>query len=334
MQQLADSASRSSISFEPAAGFRALVAARATGALRAGLLSAANSNTLRRFVGRYGFSLGAARFVAGETLPEFLTVARAVNQKGLFVAAGLLGEDVRDRNSAVSAAQEYTAILQRVSEERLRANVALKLTHLGLAIDRDLAYQNVANVAGFAETLRNFVRIDMEQSSFVDATLDTYRRLHASGHHNVGVVLQAYLYRSESDLSALLPLSPNIRLVKGAYLEPASVAFPKKADVDKNYARLIEISLRDGGFTAIATHDERIIEHAIDFATRNAIRGDRYEFQMLYGVRPQLQLELAHRGYPVRIAVPFGTQWYPYLMRRLAERPANLFFFLRSLWRG
>jgi proline dehydrogenase len=201
-------------------------------------------------------------------------------------------------------------------------------------IDRELAYENVASLAGHAAQRRNFVRIDMEQSTHTDATIELYRRLRASGHANVGTVLQAYLYRSEADLRELLPLGPNLRLVKGAYLEPPDVAFPKKQDVDDNFVRMIERSLRDGGFTAIATHDETIIEHALDFIRRNTIRDGSYEFQMLYGVRPRLQASMIARGIPMRIAVPFGSQWYPYLMRRLAERPANLFFFVSSVWRG
>jgi len=174
----------------------------------------------------------------------------------------------------------------------------------------------------------------MEQSAFVDPTLRIYRRLRDEGLDNVGTVLQAYLYRSERDLADLLPLQPNLRLVKGAYLEPADIAYPHKADVDAAYVRLLETSLAGGGYTAIATHDERLIEHAIRFTSERGIDRDRFEFQMLYGVRPRLQTDLAARGYKVLVATPYGPEWYPYLMRRLGERPANLLFFVRNLIRG
>ncbi len=174
----------------------------------------------------------------------------------------------------------------------------------------------------------------MEQSAFVDPTLRIYRRLREDGLDNVGTVLQAYLYRSEDDLAGLSPLSPNLRIVKGAYLEPAEIAYPKKSDVDAAYIRLMEASLRGGGFTAIATHDERIIEHAIRFADEHDIGRDRFQFQMLYGVRPRLQQDLAARGFQVLVATPYGPEWYPYLMRRLGERPANMLFFVRNLLRG
>jgi proline dehydrogenase len=209
--------------------------------------------------------------------------------------------------------------------------VALKLTHLGLALDEELAFDNVARVVSRAAELGSFVRIDMEESQWVDATLGIYRRLREAGRDNVGIVLQSYLYRSEADLAGLLPVRPNVRLVKGAYLEPPDVAYPRKEDVDAAYVRLLERALREAGFTAVATHDEQLIEHTIAFAAREGIAGDRFQFQLLYGVRPQLQLDLVRRGYEVLVATPYGPEWYPYLMRRLAERPANLLFFLRSL---
>jgi proline dehydrogenase len=181
-----------------------------------------------------------------------------------------------------------------------------------------------------AAELGNFIRIDMEYSAIVDATLGIYRRLREAGLENVGTVLQSYLFRTEGDLEALLPLQPNLRFVKGAYLEPPEVAYPQKPDVDLAYVRLIERSLSGHGYTAIATHDERLIDHAIAFTEAEAIGRDRFEFQMLYGVRPQLQLDLAGRGFKVLVATPFGPEWFPYLMRRLAERPANVGFFVRN----
>jgi proline dehydrogenase len=301
--------------------------------MRAALLEAADNHALRRFMYRHGMSLGARRFVAGESLDEFLHVVRRVNEGGFTVACGFLGEGVQDRNDAASVVREYRLILTSFAAEGLRSNVALKLTQLGLVIDPDLARDNVKAVVEHARGYANFVRIDMEQSAYTDKTLAIYRSLRDAGLVNVGAVLQAYLHRSASDLQSLLPLRPNLRLVKGAYLEPASIAFTRKSDVDKNYVQLIETSLRGGGFTAIATHDHVVIEHVIEFIKRHAISDDRFEFQMLYGVRPKLQAELTARGYKVRLAIPFGSQWYPYLMRRLAERPANLFFFLGTLWR-
>lgn len=302
--------------------------------LRSALLGAADNRGLQRFISRNGRRFGAYRFVAGETLDEFMHAVRATNERGMRVAAGLLGEDVRSREDAISVAAEYCRILDRFAQARAQANVALKLTHLGLPIDRALAVDNLIAVIARAAEHGNFVRVDMEQSAYTEATLDIYRELRARGTGNVGVVLQSYLYRSESDLRALLPLAPNLRLVKGAYLEGPEIAFPRKRDVDRNYVRLLEVSLTAGSFTAIATHDDRIIEHAVEFIRQHAIPRDRFEFQMLYGVRPRLQLDIVKRGYGLRIAVPFGSQWYPYFMRRLAERPANVLFLLSSLWRG
>ena len=302
-------------------------------ALRKLLLRAARSAAVRRFVGRYGMRLGAARFVAGETLDECVAVLRGLNERGLAANTTLLGEDVVGEGEAAAVADEYVRILERLDAEVLRANVAVKLTHLGLDMGEEAAYANVLRVVEAAERLGNFVRIDMEYSAVVDATLRIYRRLREAGHDNVGTVLQSYLFRSEGDLEALLPLRPNLRFVKGAYLEPANVAYEAKADVDAAYVRLVERSLLGGGYTAVATHDERLLEHAIGFAERHGIGRDRFEVQMLYGVRPQLQLDLAGRGYKVLVATPFGPEWFPYLMRRLAERPANLLFFLRNLAR-
>jgi proline dehydrogenase len=302
--------------------------------LRAALLGAAGHRGLQQFVMTHGRRLGAYRFVAGESLEEFVPVVRTLNARGMRVAAGLLGEDVRNVDDAARVASEYESFLDRFARERAYANIALKLTHLGLAISPDVAFGHVAAVARKAAQCGNFVRIDMEQSDYTDSTLDIYRRLRAQGHDNVGTVLQAYLQRTEGDLRALLPLRPNLRLVKGAYLEPPSVAFPRKSDVDENFFRLIKLSLTDGAFTAIATHDETIIERSIEFIQTRSIGAERFEFQMLYGVRPRLQSGLLARGFGLRIAVPFGSRWYPYFMRRLAERPANLLFFLSSLWCG
>ena len=285
---------------------------------------------MRSFVGKHGMRLGAARFVAGETLDECVIVLRRLNDQGLQANTTILGEDVADAEEARAVATEYEDVLQRLHDEKLRANVALKLTHLGLDVGEDVAYENVRRLVVKAQELGNFIRIDMEYSGVVDQTLGIYRRLREGGLDNVGTVLQSYLYRTEDDLESLLPLEPNLRFVKGAYLEPPEVAYPEKSDVDTAYVRLIERSLREPGYTAIATHDERIIEHAIGFTEKEGISRDRFEFQMLYGVRPKLQLDLARRGFKVLVATPYGPEWFPYLMRRLAERPANLGFFLKS----
>jgi proline dehydrogenase len=298
--------------------------------LRSAILAAADSPWIRRFVGRYGMRLGAARFVAGETLDEAVVTLRRLNERGLRTNTTLLGESVADRDATTRVVAAYEEVLERIAAEGLQTNVALKLTHLGVLIDEELAYANLERLVAAAARLDNFIRIDMEDSPLVDVTLRSFRRLREAGHDNVGTVLQAYLYRSEDDLASLLPLRPNLRIVKGAYREPAEIAYPDKRDVDAAYARLVERSIAEGGFTAVATHDERLIEHAIGLGAGT----DRFELQMLYGVRPQLQLDLVRRGHRVLVATPYGPDWYPYLMRRLAERPANLLFFLRSAVRG
>lgn len=303
-------------------------------ALRSLILAAADSPRLQRFVQRYGFRLGAARFVAGESLDDAVPVLRRLNEQGLLTNTTLLGEGVHDEAQTREVVAAYRELLDRIQTEGLRTNVALKLTHLGLSIDEELAQRNVAELVGHAAARANFVRIDMEESRHVDATLRIYRRLRESGHENVGTVLQSYLFRTESDLAALLPLAPNLRLVKGAYLEPPEIAYPRKRDVDAAYVRLLETLLRADGFTAVATHDETLIEHTISFAHGRGIPRERFQFQMLYGVRPRLQLDLVRRGFDVLVATPYGPEWYRYLMRRLAERPANVLFLLRNLVRG
>ena len=274
--------------------------------------------------------LGASRFVAGETVSDFIAVTKRANAKGFAVAAGILGEDTRDIEAAHVATDAYNELLRRIHDGAFDSTIALKTTHLGLKVDRELAFENIRSVAATARSLNNFMRLDMEQSKHVDDTLHIYRQLRGNAFNNVGFVLQAYLYRSLGDLDALLPLSPNVRIVKGAYLEPASVAFQNKADVDANYMRLIARSLRDGAYTAIATHDPAIIEAAIQLISQENTSRDRFEFQLLYGISSRLAEQLLDRGYRVRLAIPFGSYWFPYLMRRLAERPANLGFFLRN----
>jgi proline dehydrogenase len=300
--------------------------------LRAAILAAADNGVVRRAVTRYGMRLGAGRFVAGESAAEFLPVARDANARGFSVAATILGESVRDRDETLAVADEYCQLLRAFSAESLDANVAFKLTHVGLDIDPELAFENAARIAAAARDGGNTVRMDMEQSHCVDPTLAIYRRLRER-FDNIGFVLQSYLYRSREDLLAVLPLEPNLRIVKGAYLEPPSIAYPKKSDVDRNYIELLELALSHGGYTAIATHDAAIVDHTIAFAKRHALpeRG-RFEFQLLYGIATPLARSLVERGYRVRLSIPYGSYWFPYLMRRLAERPANMAFLLRNIF--
>ncbi len=301
---------------------------------RAAILHAAESSRLQHLVQRHGPRVGAARFVAGETLDSCVTVLRELNNTGLYANTTLLGEAIPDDEGAATITAEYEQIIERLVAEKLRANVALKLTHLGLSFDEETAYSNVARLVARAGELGTFVRTDMEQSEYVEATLRLYERLRNAGHDSLGIVLQAYLYRTKDDLERLLARTPNLRIVKGAYLEPASIAYPDKADVDRAYVELVERGLRGGAYIAVATHDQAIIRRVQAFTAREGIARDRFEFQMLYGVRPTLQRSIAAEGYKVLVATPFGPDWYPYLMRRLAERPANLGFFLRNLVRG
>ena len=300
---------------------------------RSAILHAAESDQLQRLVQKHGRRVGAARFVAGETLDECVAVLRKLNDSGLHANTTLLGEAIPDAEGAASVTDEYERVLERLVSEKLRANVALKLTHLGLAFDEEVAYVNVERLVAKAGALDTFVRIDMEQSEYVEVTLRIYERLRDAGHDAVGTVLQSYLYRTPDDLERLLPREPNLRIVKGAYLEPESIAFPDKRDVDRAYLELVERGLRQGAYIAVATHDEAIIRKVQAFTAREGIPRDRFEFQMLYGVRPALQRSIAAQGFKVLVAAPFGPDWYPYLMRRLAERPANLGFFLKNLVR-
>jgi len=300
---------------------------------RAAILQAAESERLQHLVQRHGKRVGAARFVAGETLDECVAVLRTLTDAGLHANTTLLGEAIPDADGAIAVTDEYETVIERLVAERLNANVALKLTHLGLSFDEEVAYSNVERLVARAEELATFLRIDMEQSELVDATLRIYERLRDAGHDGVGTVLQSYLYRTPADLERLLSRAPNLRIVKGAYLEPDTIAYPRKEDVDRAYVELVQQGLRGGAYIAVATHDEAIIRKVQAFAARKDIPHDRFEFQMLYGVRSGLQRSVAAEGYKVLVATPYGPDWYPYLMRRLAERPANVGFFLKNLVR-
>jgi proline dehydrogenase len=278
--------------------------------------------------------LGARRFVAGETTAEFLSAAKAANAEGYAVAATILGEGVRDAAEAAGVTDEYCRLLRTFAEEKIDANVAFKLTHVGLDIGSELAFNNASRIALTAQETNATVRTDMEQSSYVDATLAIHRRLRER-FACVGFVLQSYLYRSFGDLEAMMALAPNVRIVKGAYLEPPAVAYPRKADVDANYRRLLERALTHDGYTAIATHDPRMVAHAEELAAAQGLpKRGRFEFQLLYGIGTPLARALLARGYRVRLSIPYGDYWFPYLMRRLAERPANLGFFLKGALGG
>ena len=269
----------------------------------------------------------ASRFVAGETLDTAFAAVRKLNGKGITASLDLLGESVRNEEEARASAREYIEILDRIHTDRLKANVSLKLTAMGLDVAEDLCVANLQNILECAAAHGSFVRLDMEGSAYTQKTLDIfYDRLYPSFRGNVGIVLQSYLYRTFEDVIGANRVGARVRLCKGAYNEPASLAYPEKRDADDSYLRCMRALLSDGHYPGIATHDEAIVRETKRFARDNDVTADRYEFQMLYGVRRDLQEKLVRQGYGMRVYVPFGTQWYPYLMRRLAERPANVAF--------
>ncbi len=275
----------------------------------------------------------ADRFVAGENVLEAVDAVRALNARGIRATLDVLGESVTTRDGARKAADNYLRLLDVIDEAGIDSNVSLKLSQMGLDVDPVLCRDNMLRILERAESRANFVRIDMEDSAHTQPTLDLFAGLYAV-HRNVGVVIQAYLYRSHQDVEDLIARGARVRLCKGAYAEPASVAYPHKEDVDRAYADLMEKLMLRGNYPAIATHDEKLIGRAIHFAESLGVDRARFEFQMLYGVRRDLQDRLAKEGYNVRVYVPFGREWFPYFMRRMAERPANLGFVLTNLFRG
>jgi proline dehydrogenase len=296
----------------------------------------AGSSALEKLASRYGMARPdrfGRRFIAGETVGEAIEAARLLQQKGLSLTLDLLGESVTNLDEADSATRAYLDVLRRVADAGIERNLSLKLTQLGLEIDRAVCTDNLRRILGPAGKQAFFVRIDMESSSTVQTTLDIFTTLWQQEYRNVGVVLQAALYRSEDDLARVNALGARVRLVKGAYKEPKSVAYQKKADVDAAYARMTERLLSVGNGPAIATHDPALIEHARSYARSHGIDADRFEFQMLFGIRRDLQAALVSEGYRVRVYVPFGRQWFAYFMRRLGERPANVAFVLRGIAR-
>jgi proline dehydrogenase len=291
----------------------------------------------------------ASRFIAGEAVADALKVILKLNDRGMYASLDHLGENVTTIEEAERATNEYIEVLQRMEEAAVKANVSVKLSQLGLNLDFELCLANMQSIASRAAQNGTMMRIDMEDSPTIDRTLQIFHNLREKGLTNVGLVFQSYLYRSEEDLRQVLKEGAHIRLCKGAYNEPADVAFPRKKDADENFdklsAMIIDSAHADGAIpasqdgkvppvTAIASHDEKRIEFATEYASKVGFPVEALEFQMLHGIRSDLQVILAEKGYPVRIYIPFGTEWYPYFVRRLAERPANLWFFISNLIRG
>lgn len=299
-------------------------------------IALSRNRTLRHFGERSSVGVKvSSRFVAGMEIEDALRVAKAVNGQGMSVSLDSLGESVTSEAEAHRAAEVYHRLLDAISGHKLNANVSVKLTQMGLLLSPDLAEGIAEELTRHARSVDSFVRIDMEDSTLTQTTLDIVRRIHSkTGMRGaIGTVIQSYLYRSEADVEQLLAEEIRIRLCKGAYKEPASVAFPRKADVDANYVRLIGMLLDSSTYHGLATHDEAMISAAKSYARERGVEPGRFEFQMLYGVRRDLQRQLVRDGYNVRVYVPFGREWYPYFMRRLAERPANVFFLAKNLLR-
>lgn len=305
--------------------------------LRAAFIALSENRSLRQIAERS--SLGqrvSSRFVAGTTVDEALRATEATNELGMSVSLDNLGENVTNTEEAQHSAQLYHELLDRISERKLNANVSMKLTHMGFDIDQKLATDIMSSLVQHAREQRNFVRVDMEGSPYTQRTLDLVQEVHGRDGNRgcVGAVIQAYLRRSESDVQNLTAQGIRIRLCKGAYQEPPEIAFPDKADVDANYVKLMKILLKSGTYHGIATHDEKMIDATIRFAEAEKIPATGFEFQMLYGIRRDLQRDLVKRGWRMRVYIPFGTEWYPYFMRRLAERPANALFVAKNLFRA
>jgi proline dehydrogenase len=304
--------------------------------LRATFISLSESKSIRAAAEKTWIGQRLSRrFVAGTTVEDALAATQQMNKLGLGVSVDNLGENVTNADEARHSAQLYHQMLDRISSAGLEANVSLKLTHMGLDVDEKLAYDLASGLVEHAARINNFVRVDMEGSPYTQRTLDFVYRLHAqpenAGH--VGAVIQSYLFRSEKDVEQLIAKRIRVRLCKGAYKEPPDIAFEKKADSDANYVKLMKMLLKSGVYHGIATHDENMIRATIDFARKEKIPASAFEFQMLHGVRRDLQLKLVKDGWHCRVYIPFGTEWYPYLMRRLAERPANALFILKNLFR-
>lgn len=302
--------------------------------MKSALLYMSTSAGLKNFLTRFkSFNNVTRRFVAGEEMAEAIAAIKQLNAKNISATFDHLGESISRESETRDEVREYQQLIQAITDHSLNSNVSVKLTQLGLDIANELCYENTRALVEAAARQNNFVRIDMEDSPKTDATFDIFRRLRAE-FDNVGIVVQAYLYRTEKDIEDLLKLGVRIRLCKGAYKEPETVAFPKKADVDKNYIKLMQMLLPSGIYHGIATHDPNMIEATKKFARENNITADKFEFQMLYGIRRDLQESLVKEGWRMRVYVPYGKFWYPYFMRRLAERPANVWFVLKNMMQG
>lgn len=298
------------------------------------LLYLSQSERFKRFLTSFrAFNNVTRRFVAGEESADAVEAIRQLNRQRISASFDHLGESINSDAETRKEVDEYVHVLESINLNTLDSNVSVKLTQLGLDVSQELCYANTRAIVEAALRYDNFVRIDMEDSTKTDATLQIFKRLRHE-FENVGIVVQAYLYRTENDVEELLKIGARIRLCKGAYKEPPEVAFPNKADVDANYVKLMKMLLSSGIYHGIATHDERMIEPTRQFAKDQGIGADKFEFQMLYGIRRDLQQKLVAEGYRMRVYVPYGGYWYPYFMRRLAERPANLWFVLRNMIRG
>lgn len=298
--------------------------------LKGTLLYLAHNDTMRNFVVHNRvMRVVSRRFVAGEVVDDAIEATRALNKMKMHVSLDHLGENVADAKEAMSAAQDYIAILDRIKQSGVDANISVKLTALGLDISQELCEQNVCRILEFAQQFPIFVRIDMEGSAYTEQTVDITLRMHKQ-YEYVGTVIQSCMHSSKKHIEQLNAQGVRVRLVKGAYKEPKTVAFQQKSEVDHNFIRLMAMLLQRGNYPAIATQDEAIINATCKFARDNGISKSAFEFQMLYGIRRDLQAKLVNQGYNLRIYVPYGSQWYPYLMRRMAERPANLFFILSN----
>jgi proline dehydrogenase len=294
----------------------------------------ARSGTLKKLASRYGMrkpSSFARRFIAGETVAEAIDAARNVEARGMKITLDLLGESVRNLDEADAATRAYLAVIDAITRSGIERNLSVKLTQLGLDVDKASTIDNLRKILEVAGPAGFFVRIDMEDSAYTAVTLEIFETLWQQDYRQIGVVLQAALYRSEQDLARVNQLGARVRLVKGAYMEPKSVAHQKKADVDAAYARMMKTLITDAHDAAIATHDPVMIDLARRWARQHDVAADRFEFQMLYGVRRDLQAMLVAAGYRVRVYIPFGHQWFPYFMRRLGERPANVTFVIRNI---
>ncbi|WP_127579744.1 proline dehydrogenase family protein [Paenibacillus koleovorans] len=302
--------------------------------MRSTLLFLSRNKWANRAAKKYGLRLGASRFVAGVELEEALDSVRRLNAQGIAATLDHLGEFISTPEEAKEATSYCLSTLDAIHEAKVESHLSLKLTQLGLDLSRELCLANMRSILSRARQYGNFVRIDMEDYSHNQPALDLFRQLREEfGPNVIGIVIQAYLYKSRADIEKLKPLAPNLRLVKGAYKERPAVAFPKKEDVDRNFIAIIERHMLNGHYTAVATHDEAIIRHVKKFTARRGIPKTRFEFQMLYGISVRQQQQLAAEGYKMRVYVPFGRDWYGYFMRRLAERPANVGFVVKSMFR-